>query len=216
MPSQTLRKGVTSCPTANYRRRISSAYVCGLQAATRSCPKVERSGYLRPEHLGVAGNEQGRDVIAYRASDGGEQLWYFQCKRYQTLCPATLIAEVEKYNKLVTTDPTKKPFGVVFVTNAVLSAKARDEVREFCGQHGYESEFWAKTELDLHVKKHQDIVTEFFNVTLAPPLPESHISISRLPSAGPTSLAETPNCNCSTKPGRFPTSTSSASSPGEA
>ena len=27
---------------------------------------VEREGYLRPEHLGVAGSEQGRDVIAYR------------------------------------------------------------------------------------------------------------------------------------------------------
>lgn len=146
---------------------------------------VERSGYLRPEHLGAAGSEQGRDIIAYRATDGGEQLWYFQCKRYQTLGAATLIAEVEKYNKLVTADPTKKPFGVVFVTNAVLSADAREKVRRFCGEHGYESEFWAQTELDLHVKKHQDIVTEFFNITLPPPLPQSHISIARLPVSGP-------------------------------
>lgn len=146
---------------------------------------VERKGYLRPEALGVAGNEQGRDVIAYRAIDGGEQLWYFQCKRYQTIGAATLILEVEKYNDLVESDPTKKPFGIVFVTNAVLSADARAKVRKFCGEHGYDCEFWAQTELDLHVKKHQDIVTEFFNVTLPPPLPQSHISISRLPVSGP-------------------------------
>ena len=58
-------------------------------------------------------------------------------------------------------------------------------MRKFCSEHGYDSEFWAQTELDLLVKKYQDIVTEFFNVTLPPPLPLSHISISRLPVSGP-------------------------------
>ncbi len=145
---------------------------------------VERKGYLRPEHLGAAGSEQGRDVIAYRATESSEQLWYFQCKRYKTISAATLIKEVKKYNTLVKADPTKKPFGIVFVTNAVLSANAREEVRKSCSAHGYESEFWAQTELDLQVKKHADIVAEFFNVTLPPPLPQSSISISRLPITG--------------------------------
>ncbi|MEW6212005.1 MAG: restriction endonuclease, partial [Acidobacteriota bacterium] len=125
---------------------------------------VGREGYLRAEHLGAAGSEQGRDVIAYRATGGGEQLWYFQCKRYQTISAATLIKEIEKYNKLVSDDPTKKPFGIVFVTNATLSANARKKVREFCGESGYECEFWARTELDMLVKKHKDIVAEFFNL----------------------------------------------------
>jgi tetratricopeptide (TPR) repeat protein len=145
---------------------------------------VERKGYLRPEALGVAGNEQGRDVIAYRATDSGEQLWYFQCKRYQTISAATLTKEVEKYNELVSDDPTKKPFGIVFVTNATLSANAREEVRKFC-EPDYECEFWARTELDLHVKKYPDIVAEFFNVTLPPLLPRDKISIARLPTSGP-------------------------------
>src|SRR5204863_199132 len=96
-----------------------------------------------------------------------------------------LIKEVGKYNKLVKADPAKKPFGVVFVTNATLSADARQEVREFCSNSGYDCEFWAHTELDLHVKKHSDIVAEFFNVQLPPPLPQSHISIARLPTSGP-------------------------------
>jgi hypothetical protein len=125
---------------------------------------VEREGYLGPEHLGEAGSEQGRDVRAYRATGTGEQLWYFQCKRYQTISAATLIKEVEKYDKLVIADPSKKPFGVAFVTNAALSAKARKEVTEFCVKHGYESEFWARTELDMLVKKYEDIVAEFFNI----------------------------------------------------
>jgi tetratricopeptide (TPR) repeat protein len=145
---------------------------------------VERKGYLRPEHLGAAGSEQGRDVIAYRATNSGEQLWYFQCKRYQSISAAPLIKEVEKYNKLVKTDPTKKPFGVVFVTNATLSADAREEVRTFCSTNGYDCEFWARTELDLHVKKHPDVVAEFFNVTLPPPLPRDQISVARLPITG--------------------------------
>jgi hypothetical protein len=125
---------------------------------------VEREGYRRPEHLGEAGSEQGRDVIAYRATETGEQLWFFQCKRYHTISASTLIKEVEKHNNLVITHPSKKPFGIVFVTNAALSAKARKEVREFCGKHGYESEFWARTELDMLVKKYDDIVAEFFDL----------------------------------------------------
>jgi len=146
---------------------------------------VEREGYLRPEHLGEAGSEQGRDVIARRATDISEQLWYFQCKRYQTISTATLIEEVKKYNELIITNQTKRPFGVVFVTNATLSSKAREKVSKFCGEHGYEAQFWARTELDMLVKKHPDIVAEFFNLTLPPPLPRDRISISRLPVTGP-------------------------------
>jgi tetratricopeptide (TPR) repeat protein len=145
---------------------------------------VEREGCLRPEHLGETGSEKGRDVIAYRATGDGEQLWYFQCKRYQTITAATLIKEIEKYNELAEADPAKKPFGVVFVTNAALSADARKKIREFCDQYEYACEFWARTELDLLVKKHPDIVAEFFNLA-PPPLSLDKISIARLPTSGP-------------------------------
>lgn len=128
---------------------------------------VEREGYLRPEHLGEAGSEQGRDVIAYREVGSGEQIWYFQCKRHQRLGATTLINEVKKYNLLAIADPAKKPFGIVFVSNATLSADAREKVRQFCREHEYECEFWARTELDLHVKKYDDISKEFFDTRLA-------------------------------------------------
>ena len=53
---------------------------------------VEREGYTRPEHLGAAGSEQGRDIVAWR---GGE-LWALQCKRVQSFGPRDALAEVEK------------------------------------------------------------------------------------------------------------------------
>lgn len=146
---------------------------------------VVREGYLRPEHLGEAGGEQGRDVIAYHPTSGGEQLWYFQCKRYRTISAAVLIDEVEKYNQLVITEPIKKPFGIVFVTNATLSADARDKVRAFCAEYGYVCEFWARTELDMRVKKHVDLVAEFFNLTPPTQLSYNKISVARLPVTGP-------------------------------
>ena len=37
---------------------------------------VEREGYERAEHMGAAGSEQGRDIVAWREG----ALWAFQCK----------------------------------------------------------------------------------------------------------------------------------------
>lgn len=140
---------------------------------------VEREGYTRFEHLGEAGNEQGRDVIAY---DSDDQLWYFQCKRYQTVSAQTLLDEVEKYNQAIADGVIEKPHGVVFVTNAVLSAQSRKKVAAFCAKHGFATEFWARTELDLRVKKHEAIVKEFFNLPSPISNPQFAISISRLPN----------------------------------
>jgi hypothetical protein len=124
---------------------------------------VKNEGYVNGEHLGEGGTDQGRDVIAYRITDRGEQLWYFQCKRYQTIGAATLIKEIGKYEKLIAGDSTKKPFGVVFVTNAIVSADTREEVHQACAKQGYACAFWARTELDMLVKKYDDIVEEFFD-----------------------------------------------------
>jgi HJR/Mrr/RecB family endonuclease len=38
---------------------------------------VEREGFHRAEHLGAAGKEQGRDIVAWRE----DQLWAFRCRR---------------------------------------------------------------------------------------------------------------------------------------
>jgi len=128
---------------------------------------IERKGYLRPEHLGEGGSEQGRDIIAYKPTDAGEELWYFQCKRYQKIGASTLKVEVDKYNKLAEADPTKRPVGVIFITTAVLTAQNRDTVAAYCERYDYAYDFWAHTKLDMYVKEHTDIVKEFFGPSLA-------------------------------------------------
>lgn len=124
---------------------------------------VEREGYLRPQHLGEAGGEQGRDITAYKATSAGEDLWYFQCKRCKRVGATALKQEVNKYNKLAASNPAKRPTGIVFVTNAVLTALTREEVTTYCRGYGYALEFWAHTELDMRVKRHPRIVAEFFS-----------------------------------------------------
>jgi tetratricopeptide (TPR) repeat protein len=123
---------------------------------------VEREGYLRPQHLGEAGNEQGRDIIAYRTGSSGEELWYFQCKRHKRPCIGIFKEEINKYNKLVASDPTKRPAGVIFIISSSVSARLREIISTYCHAQGFNSEFWARTELDMRVKKYPEIVGEFF------------------------------------------------------
>jgi outer membrane protein assembly factor BamB len=126
---------------------------------------VEREGYTRAEHLGLAGSEQGRDVIAYKPTPGGDELWYFQCKRYSSIGAKTLKDEVDKYLVLIEEEPDQRPVGVVFVVSCAVSARTRSAVGAYCEQHGLAYEFWALTELDMRVKRHSDLLQEFFNVT---------------------------------------------------
>jgi len=133
---------------------------------------VEREGFLRPQAFGEAGSEQGRDVVAYRPTAAGEELWYFQCKRHKRINAAILKKEVDKYIGLAESDPTSQPVGVIFVTNATMSAYVRDAVAAYCRERGYQYDFWARTELDMRVKKYPDVVQEFFDA--------SHESLERL------------------------------------
>ena len=49
---------------------------------------VEREGYERTEHLGAAGSEQGRDIVAWR--EGAR--WAFQCKQVRNFGPKVALA----------------------------------------------------------------------------------------------------------------------------
>jgi hypothetical protein len=124
---------------------------------------IQREGYSGARHLGQAGGEQGRDIVAHTHTPDGLELWYFQCKRYREIGAGTLKKEVDKYNQLVEADPAKRPAGIVFITNAVVSARTSDAVEAYCQKFGYRCEFWAQTELYMLVKKHPEIVREFFS-----------------------------------------------------
>lgn len=54
---------------------------------------IEREGYSRPQHLGLAGSEQGRDITAYKITDEGKELRFFQCKRYDRIDATTFMCK---------------------------------------------------------------------------------------------------------------------------
>jgi tetratricopeptide (TPR) repeat protein len=130
---------------------------------------IEREGFLRPQHLGEAGGEQGRDIVAYRATGDCEELWYFQCKRHKKIGVAALKSEVDKYVRLAASDPGKRPAGVVFAVSSSVTPRVRDEVGAYCREHGFLCDFWTRNELDMRVRKHADIMTAFFYASQIPP-----------------------------------------------
>jgi tetratricopeptide (TPR) repeat protein len=120
---------------------------------------VEREGYQRAEHLGAAGSEQGRDIVAWREG----ALWAFQCKRVRNFGPRDALAQVEKVLAL---PRSERPVGLVFVVTCDISANTRQQVRERCGET-MECSFWASSELDAMVKGHPEVVEEFFGTSEA-------------------------------------------------
>ena len=117
---------------------------------------VRREGYERAEHLGAAGGEQGRDIMAWRA---GRRV-VFQCKRVDRLDPSGAEKEIAKLRSLPTED---QPDDVVLVVSTAVSVTTRNRARAAWGDHGT-CDFWAGTELDERVKRYADILHEFFDL----------------------------------------------------
>ena len=131
---------------------------------------VRREGYERAEHLGAAGSEQGRDVVAWREG----KLWAFQCKSVQRFGPKDVLAEIDK---IVGLPDDLRPAALVFLVTCDVSAKTRQKARERCGE-GMECHFWAGTELDAMVKRHPEIVKEFFREVGSDERPTSEVKIT--------------------------------------
>jgi hypothetical protein len=131
---------------------------------------VRAEGYVDIEHYGAGGNEQGRDIRAYKVILDERNLWYFQCKRYNRVGATTLTKELTKISELAKNDPSSTPKGIIFVVECNVSAKEREKVKKYCQiLFGFECGFWASTELDLHVKNHPYVVKEFFEAHNIPP-----------------------------------------------
>ncbi len=119
---------------------------------------VRREGYENAEHLGAAGGEQGRDIVARR--DGRRVA--FQCKRVGRLDPGGAEKEIAKLQSLPSED---QPDDVVFVVSTSVSVTTRDRARAAWGDLG-SCDFWAGTELDERVKQYADLLHEFFDLGL--------------------------------------------------
>ena len=125
---------------------------------------VRREGYEKAEHFGDRGRDQGRDVVAFR--DGRRLV--FQCKRVARLEPGDAEREIAKLLRL---PEATRPEEVIFVVSTTVEAATRDRAKAAwpdpnrCG-------FWSGTELDERVKRHPDILEEFFDLGGAEPVPK--------------------------------------------
>lgn len=131
---------------------------------------VRREGYENAEYLGEAGGEQGRDVVAWR---GGRRV-VFQCKRVQSFTLATAKLEIDKLRGLPAEDG---PAEIVFVVSRAVSADLRKDIRAYWGDES-SCQFWGGKELDERVKKHREVVEEFFQVG------QTSLTVPRLLSRG--------------------------------
>ncbi len=117
---------------------------------------VRREGFEAVEHLGEAGSEQGRDLVARR--DG--RRFAFQCKRVQRFAAADAKREIEKIRQL---PAGEQPDELVFVVTKAVRADARKQAREAWGDDET-CHFWCGSELDERVKRHPEVLAEFFDL----------------------------------------------------
>ncbi len=120
---------------------------------------VRREGYERVEFLGQAGSEQGRDVVAWK---GGRRV-VFQCKRVRRFVLAGAVDELAKLEKL---GEGERPDVMVFVVSIAVSADLRAKIRGFWWGADEDCRFWSGAELDERIKRHPEVVKQFFRLLL--------------------------------------------------
>lgn len=117
---------------------------------------VRREGFERVQHLGEAGSDEGRDLLAWQ----GGRRFAFQCKRVKAFSSAQGEAEIRKLQSL---KAEERPQEVVFVLPIALRAETRKAIWTTWGDEET-CHFWVGTELDERVKRHRDLVEEFFQI----------------------------------------------------
>jgi len=88
--------------------------------------------------------------------------------------PKDVLAEIYK---IVALPDSLRPAALVFLVACDVSDNTRQKAREHCGK-GLECHFWAGTELDAMVKRHPDIVKEFFREVGGDERPTSEVKIT--------------------------------------
>ena len=117
---------------------------------------ITREEFKQVEHLGASGNEQGRDIVAWK--DG--QRWAFQCKRVQRFGPKDAEAEVDKVLAL---PEAERPATLIFIVTASVSDQTRSRARRRC-TNTMTCEFWDATALDEKVYHHPGLIQRFFQL----------------------------------------------------
>ena len=117
---------------------------------------VRREGFRGVEYLGEAGSEQGRDLLARR----GGRRFAFQVKRVQRFTAADARSEVAKVRGL---PADEQPEELAFIVTKAVRAATRASARQAWGDEAT-CHFWSGAELDERVKRHPEILAEFFDL----------------------------------------------------
>ena len=127
---------------------------------------IEREGFERIEHVGDAGADGGCDLRAWK----DDQLWIVQCKNVQSFALADAESEIEKIGEK---EHQSQSFIILFIVACRVSERTRlvawDAHRNLFPGRVVSVRFWARTELDERIKRHGDIVEEFFQINSSSP-----------------------------------------------
>ena len=138
---------------------------------------VRREGFERVQHLGEAGSEQGRDILAWKEG----KRFAFQCKRVKAFSAAGGEEEIRKLRGL---DTNEQPQEVVFVLPIALRAATRKAIWKAWGDEAT-CHFWVGNELDERAKRFPDLVEEFFQIPVEgakPSLSEAVSGVTSIPN----------------------------------
>ena len=117
---------------------------------------AEREGFDKLQHTGVVGSDGGMDIVGFK----DDQKYIFQCKRVKKFGPTDAIRELRKIESQC---QTGIKINVIFCVTIQISNKTRESCISYWRSFG-KCTFWAETELDEKVKRHSQIVEEFFGV----------------------------------------------------
>jgi hypothetical protein len=126
---------------------------------------VEEDGFQNVEHLGAAGGEQGRDIVASR--DG--KVWAFQCKNVRQFGPKDADAEIDK---LLSLPASEHPEVYVFLVACAVSDRTRTAARKKLGER-IDCQFWDLTDLDYRVNQSSRVRDHFFGTAHAEDIPQA-------------------------------------------
>jgi len=138
---------------------------------------VRREGFAHVQHLGEAGSEQGRDILAWKEG----RRFAFQCKRVKTFSATEGKAEIRKLRSLET---DQQPQEVVFVLPIALRAATRKAIWKAWGDEAT-CHFWVGNELDERAKRFPDLVEQFFQIPVEgakPSLSEAFSGVTSIPN----------------------------------
>lgn len=124
---------------------------------------LRREGYPTAQHVGAAGQDRGRDLVA----KSGDSEVAFQCKREKQFGPAKAENAIRK---ILAEGPT--PSEILLLVASDVSLDARKRAEEAAGD--IPCVVWAGTELDERVKRHPKVIEEFFHFPKWEALQKAH------------------------------------------